>query len=263
MSTKNKIFKDVKAGKIKIPLKCICKSKKIKPAKKIEPTKFTFLMDEYAIKHFATSGQELTPYKQRTALITGGSHGIGLAIKKELERNHIKVIDWSRSTGHDLMKKIPKIPKDIDFLINNVGGMGTCKPDEYSICMKKNYGIMEKITTQYVNQFLNRDINYKGKVITISSIFGKETGLNPGFVAAKAAQIAYMKSMSNKFWSINFNTVCPGYINVGKKISNDIDNNFIGCPIDIAKLVSFLISDDADFINGACITVDGGLSKSF
>ena len=59
--------------------------------------------------------------KGKKALITGGSKGIGLAIKKALEKEGVKVISWSRSEGVDVMKDIPEIPK-ADILINNVGG---------------------------------------------------------------------------------------------------------------------------------------------
>ena len=61
--------------------------------------------------------------KGKRALVTGGSKGIGLAIKKALEAEGVEVISWSRSEGVDLMKEIPDIP-DVDFIIHNVGGMG-------------------------------------------------------------------------------------------------------------------------------------------
>ena len=62
--------------------------------------------------------------KGKRALVTGGSKGIGLAIKKALENEGVEVISWSRSEGVDLQLGCPEIPQ-VDFLINNVGGGGS------------------------------------------------------------------------------------------------------------------------------------------
>lgn len=189
--------------------------------------------------------------KNRTALVTGGSKGIGLAIKKALEKEGVKVISWSRSEGVDLMKEIPFNLEDIDFVINNVGGCGT-SPDA-ELIMKKNYFTMLEV--------LEQTVVFASRVITISSIHGKEAGFNPLFTAAKAAQIAYMKTMSKKVRGCTFNTICPGHIDVGKEFPDN--PKIIGKPEDVANLVVFLCSDKAKHINGACITVDGGESYSF
>lgn len=195
----------------------------------------------------------------KKALITGGSKGIGLAIKKALEKEGVKVISWSRSEGFDLMKLwrrqmiSEKFPK-IDILINNVGGMGTSVDGK--LIMDKNYFIMEEM----IKEFLEQDRKW-GRIITISSIFGKERGHNPLFTAAKAAQIAYMKSLAGTVNGITFNTICPGHIDVGKPFPDK--PKIIGKPEDVANIVTFLCSDLAAHINGACITVDGGFSNSF
>jgi 3-oxoacyl-[acyl-carrier protein] reductase len=194
--------------------------------------------------------------KGKKCLITGGSHGIGLAIKKELEKEGVKVISWSRREGVDLMVDIPEFPR-VDILINNVGGMGTCGITEYMPCMRKNYGITHLLTEEFLLQKRKW-----GRVITISSIYGKEKGPNPGFTAAKAAQIAYMKSMAGSYPGITFNTICPGYIDVGKKYKV-LTTRIPGKPEYVAGIVAFLCSDKAKWINGSCITVDNGESHSF
>lgn len=193
--------------------------------------------------------------KGKKCLITGGSKGIGLAIKKALEKEGVKVISWSRSEGIDLMGKIPKLPK-IDILINNVGGGGTwnSSDDIFNI----NYEVMGDLTVQFINQNPKRKY---GRVITISSIYGKEKGPNPVFTASKAAQIAFMKSLAGKYKGGTFNTICPGHIDVGKEFPDN--PQIIGKPSDVASLVTFLCSDLASHINGATITVDGGESHSF
>lgn len=202
---------------------------------------------------------DLENLKGKTALVTGGSKGIGLAIKLTLEKEGVKVISWSRSEGKNLMETIPILPK-IDILINNIGGMGTSTYDDSDECMFKNYGIMKTL----IYRFLEQRPEW-GRVITISSIYGKERGNTPWFDASKAAQIAYMKSMSfiKSQQGITFNTICPGYIDTGKFNEKDFRKHIIGKPEDVAKLVCFLCSDNAKHINGACITVDGGESHSY
>jgi len=195
--------------------------------------------------------------KGKKALVTGGSKGIGLAIKKALEAEGVEVIDWSRTCGYDLEEIIPKLPK-VDFLINNLGGRGTWSVDEF----RKVWNINCYIAFNLIIQFLKTKNKGKQKrVITISSIYGKEKGPNPGFTAAKAAQIAFMKSLAGKYNNLTFNTICPGHIDVGKNFPYKPKK--VGTPDDVADIVLFLCSEKAKHIDGAVITVDGGESHSF
>jgi len=199
--------------------------------------------------------------KGKKAIITGGSKGIGESIKELLTKEGVNVLSFSRSDGYNLMDDAVRkeiisnwIPK-VDILINNVGGMGTSKEEDYDDCMKKNYTIMKDFTLAFIKK------RKEGRVITISSIYGKEKGSNPGFTAAKAAQIAFMKNLAGKHKNITFNTICPGHIQVGKVFLYKPKK--VGEVEDISELVVFLCSDKAKHINGATITVDGGESHSF
>ena len=205
--------------------------------------------------------------KGKTALITGASSGIGKAIKEGLEKEGVKVIHWDKEEGIDLMANctigLRKImQKDIDncdILINNVGGLGSFIPKnypEYNIIFDMNAGNMQILTMAYLSI-----LRKYGRVITISSIYGKEKGHNPFFTASKSYQIAFMKSLAGKYPNITFNTICPGHIDVGKPFPDN--PKVIGKPEDVANIVVFLCSDLASHINGACITVDGGVSHSF
>ena len=203
--------------------------------------------------------------KNKTALLTGGSKGIGLAIKESLEKEGVKVINLDKEEGIDLMNvegivKAIESTQNIDILINNVGGGGTWKFDSSADIMKINYGI----TTILTHWFLEKKRNW-GRVITISSIYGKEKGHNPGFTAAKAAQIAYMKSLAGNYPGITLNCISPGYINTKASIKKEAQEKNIplGIPEDIANMVVFLCSDKAKFINGANIVIDGGYTNSF
>jgi len=198
--------------------------------------------------------------KNKTALVTGGSRGIGLAIKKALEKEGVKVTSWSRSEGVDLMipqrELMDNLP-NIDILINNLGGMGRCTYVDSWTCMRKNYGMTNVMT----NWFMKQKLKW-GRVITISSRFGREKGLyNQYFTAAKAAQIAYMKTLGGTVRGTTFNTICPGYVDVGKPTPSSEATEIK--PEDVANILTFLCSDKAKHINGACITVDGGESHAF
>ena len=199
----------------------------------------------------------------KRAVITGISKGIGLEIAKSLLNEGVIVAGLSRTRPK--LKGIQWLKCDFryrytfdlsnaDILINNVGGGGTwSNPEEQ---MQMNYRSM-RIMTDF---FLKKKKKW-GRVITISSIYGKEKGPNAGFVASKSAQIGYMKSLAGTVEGITFNTICPGHIDVGKRFP--FKPKKVGQPEDVANLVTFLCSDQSKHINGACITVDGGESKSF
>ncbi len=203
----------------------------------------------------------------KKALVTGGSKGIGKAIVNSLLQEGVEVTVVSRTEGMKIdveTGSLDAIPRDFDIVINNVGGGGRWGTEEYEsfkewdMVYKKNAGIATQLTMKCLPYMKNKKW---GRVITISSIYGKEAGGRPWFVMAKAAEIALMKSLAGKYEGITFNTVAPGYIDVGKPIPEQ--PKFLGKPEDVASLVAFLCSDKAKFVNGACITVDGGESRSF
>lgn len=115
----------------------------------------------------------------------------------------------------------------------------------------------------------------RGKIINIASIQGQiGASLSSSYVASKHGVIGYTKAIAAEWgkFEITCNAICPGYVGtaMGAQDAN-IDNHYkkiisrtplgkVAAPIDIAYLVEFLISDKASFINGAAITIDGGLT---
>ena len=253
----------------------------------------------------------------KNALVTGGSHGIGLQIsialakegvnvaifsrsneklitaKKILESHNVKVITikadaLEKETVDYVMDIIIKVWGNIDILVNNVGGGGRWGKD---IIEKTDdnvwYDVIQK-NALTAALFTSRSIPFMiqkkwGRVITITSIFGKEGGGRPWFNMAKAAEVGLMKSMSlTKYLvrsGITFNTVAPGGIYIdgtgfedeknknpnffNKMIDSQYPIGRMGRPEEVANVVLFLCSYQASLVNGAQITVDGGQSKAY
>jgi 3-oxoacyl-[acyl-carrier protein] reductase len=137
---------------------------------------------------------------------------------------------------------------------------------------------------KYSRMFLPYMLEKKwGRVVTITSIYGKQSGGRPWFNVAKAAQTTLMKNLSTNptyaSANITFNTVAPGGIwipNTGwetmqqedpEGFESFIKSNFprgsMGTPEEVANLVTFLCSEKASLINGAAISADGGESTYF
>ena len=111
-----------------------------------------------------------------------------------------------------------------------------------------------------------------GKIINISSVAGLMG--NPGQVnysSSKSALVGFTKSLAKELGSrnINVNCVAPGFIKTEMtsfidgesedKIINQIPLNRLGNSEDVAKLIMFLASDEASYITGQTISIDGGL----
>ena len=216
--------------------------------------------------------------KGKAALVTGGTRGIGRAIAFAMlgegcqvavcARHKVPVLgclvieaDADQATDRERVVRAAMLRlRGVEILVNNVGGLGRVPEsiDHLEGVLNRNAVAAAHFTSLFLRSMVEHQW---GRVITISSIYGKEGGGQPWFTMAKAAEIALMKSLSlnRRYDGITFNTVCPGPIQVG----NPQESGRMGQPEDVANLVAFLCSDKARWINGACITVDGGESRSF
>lgn len=248
--------------------------------------------------------------KNKTALVTGGSHGIGLATAQALAvegcniilvarnaervlqaadsikktygvRTHTGIFDVTSDGKAEALFQL-LISSDLpDILINNVGGGGRLGDDLLRTDDSLWLSVMSRnllAAVQFTRLALpSMKINRWGRVVTVSSIYGKETGGPAPFNAAKAAEISFMKSMSHDIRyarCVTFNTVCPGFIDVydaGDERRTDAEIKALehcpasrmGSPEEVASAICFLCSEQASYINGACLTIDGGASRSF
>lgn len=119
-----------------------------------------------------------------------------------------------------------------------------------------------------------------GSIVHLSSIFGKETGGQPGYNAMKAAIISHAKSMARDLAKdgIRVNTVAPGSVSspggtwwkrqqddpegMARFVEQNIPMGRFGTAEEIANVVAFLCSERASWVTGATIVVDGGQSHS-
>ncbi|MDP8233436.1 MAG: SDR family oxidoreductase [Candidatus Saelkia tenebricola] len=254
--------------------------------------------------------------KGKYALVTGGTHGIGKSIALALADEGCNVSVCSRNiervkqTEKELKEKGVDVlalqadvteKKDIDsviekiiakwgtihILINNVGGGGRWgeeiveETDEevWSEVYNKNVLSAVRFTTKVIPYLRQQKW---GRVVTITSIFGREAGARPWFSMAKTAQTAFMKSLAKKPYlsqcNITFNSVAPGAImipdtgwekelkenpaQVEDFIKQELPLGRFGVPDEIARVVVFICSQAAALLNGASIPVDGAQGRS-
>ncbi len=231
----------------------------------------------------------------RTAFVTGASRGIGLACAKALAAAGARVVLAARDTAK-LEAASAEIPGStwvqidiasaesikeaflkagkVDILINNAA----ITKDGLALRMKKDDWdavIGANLTGAFlaIQQVLQPMMKERwGRIINISSIVG-ETG-NPGqanYVASKAGLIGLTKSLAQEMASRNItvNAVAPGFVDTDMTaaLSEELKNRMLehiplrrfGKPEDIAAAVTFLASEEAGYITGAVLNVNGGM----
>ena len=213
------------------------------------------------------------------ALNYAGSHDAAEAVKKEIEDAGGKAFtvqgDVSKSEDVD---RIFKTVKDefggLDVLVNNAG----INRDALLIRMKES-NWDDVIATDLKSDFLTTKAaaammmrKRKGSIINISSVVGIMGNIGQAnYAAAKAGVIGLTKACAKEMAARNFrvNAVAPGFIEtamtdgIPEKIREgmiaSIPMGRMGQPEDIARAVCFLASDDASYITGQVLVVDGGL----
>ncbi|MFT6975042.1 MAG: 3-oxoacyl-[acyl-carrier protein] reductase [Bermanella sp.] len=173
-----------------------------------------------------------------------------------------------------LLADITKKHGSVDILINNAGItrdnlLMRMKDDEWQGIIDTNLTSIFKMSKAVLRGMMKKR---KGRIINIGSVVGS-TG-NAGqanYAAAKAGVIGFSKSMAREVASrgITVNVVSPGFIDTDmtkaltdeqkESIFKDIPANRLGDPKEIAATVGFLASDEAAYITGETIHVNGGM----
>ena len=185
-------------------------------------------------------------------------------------------IDISESNSVDeAFSSIEKDYTSVDVLINNAG----ITKDNILPRMKENEWL-EVIQTNLTGSFYTSQRAIKlmmknkwGRIVFISSVVGISGNQGQAnYAASKAGLIGLSKSISKEMGSRNItsNVVAPGYIETDmtsfldnqnkENIIDQLSIKRIGKPEDISNIVSFLCSDESEYITGQVIPVDGGLT---
>jgi len=163
----------------------------------------------------------------------------------------------------------------LDILVNNAGItrdtlLIRMKDEDWDAVIQTNLTAIFHTTREAVKLMMR---SKWGRIINISSVVGILG--NPGqanYVAAKAALIGFTKSVAKEYATrgITVNAVAPGFIesdmtaklpeNLAAEYLKQIPAGRFGKPQEIAKAVAFLASDDAAYINGQTLCVDGGMT---
>jgi len=231
----------------------------------------------------------------RTALVTGGSRGIGAAIAEELARAGADVVLGYRSGKDEAEELAGRIggraiqadvsdaaeaarlvaeAGDVDVLVNNAGVtrdglLARMSDDDWRTVINTNLA-----ACFYTCRAVTRPMMKKrrGAIVNVSSIVGVHGNWGQtNYAASKAGIIGFTKSLAKELGSRNVraNVVAPGYVTTRltdvlpeeatKAMLDNTALGRLGDPADVAGAVRFLCSDEAAFITGVVLLVDGGL----
>jgi 3-oxoacyl-[acyl-carrier protein] reductase len=231
----------------------------------------------------------------KTALVTGGSRGIGRAIALELARAGAQVVVGYRSGGEEAedvareaggravqadvssaedAARLVEEAGDVDVLVNNAGltrdGLiARMSDDDWRVVIETNLSSVFYTCRAVARGMMRRRA---GAIVDVSSVVGLPG--NPGqtnYAASKAGVVGFTKSLARELGSrgVRANVVAPGYVTT--RLTDEISDEMrqlmlantplgrLGDPADVAGAVRFLCSDEAAFITGEVLLVDGGL----
>jgi 2-deoxy-D-gluconate 3-dehydrogenase len=224
------------------------------------------------------SPEPLVTDRHKVVLVTGASRGIGHAVAERLRRDGWQVETAERTTGVDLSDPdaaravVDRLDR-IDALVANAGT--TARYPALELPLEEWQRVVDlNLTSVFVlAQAAGRRMVEAGggSIVLTASLLSFIGGINAvAYAAAKGGVAQVAKSLSNELapHNIRVNAVAPGYIETDltatledwkrREVSARIPLGRWGRPDDIAGPVSWLLSDDARYVTGTVIPVDGG-----
>ena len=239
--------------------------------------------------------QRFASLEGKRALVTGASKGIGRAIAAELAAAGASVVLGYRSgqeeaealaaelggraVGADVSsaegaKRLVEEAGDLDVLVNNAGltrdgVLARMSDDDWRTVIDTNLS-----SVFYTCRAVTRSMMRKraGSIVNVSSIVGVHGNWGQtNYAASKAGIIGFTKSLARELGSrgVRANVVAPGYVttqltdvlpeDATRAMLDNTPLGRLGDPEDVARAVRFLCSDEASFITGEVLLVDGGL----
>lgn len=236
---------------------------------------------------------------QKLALVTGGTRGIGEAISlalKDANYSVVAIYHGNDSAANDFNKKsgIPVYKWDVsNFEACKTGIAQVTKEHGQIDILVNNAGIIRDSTLHKMNQSNWNDVIQTnlsscfnmcrhviepmrekgfGRIINISSVNGQKGQFGQtNYSAAKAGIIGFTKALAQESAAkgITVNAIAPGYIktdmvekmpaDILSKITAQVPVGRLGEPEDIARVAVFLASDEAGYITGSTLSINGGL----
>lgn len=228
----------------------------------------------------------------RTVLVTGGNRGIGYAIASEfIAAGHRVAVTARSGTGPDGALTVRADVRDaasvdaaftrvehelgpIEVLVANAGInrdilLMRMSEDDFTAVVDTNLGGAFRVVKRASKGMLKQHF---GRIVLISSVVGLYG--SPGqvnYAASKAGLVGLARSLTRELGArgITANVVAPGFIETDMtanlpeaqqaEYKNSIPVARFGSPDEVAKAVAWLAGDDAGYISGAVIPVDGGL----
>ncbi len=219
-------------------------------------------------------------FSGKVSVVTGGANGIGKCIAEEFSRLGASVAVIDKAPGDHFVgdvadktvletfaKEVIERYGRIDYLINNalplMKGIDECSYEEF------DYALAVGITAPfYLSKLFSPYFTDGGSIINISS--SRDRMSQPqteSYTAAKGGIAALTHALAVSFaGKVRVNSISPGWIDTSFRTYSGPDAvqqpaGRVGNPLDIAKAVQFLCSDDAGFITGENICIDGGMTK--
>lgn len=234
----------------------------------------------------------------KNIIVTGSSRGIGAKVVEKFAKGGNRVILNYNKSGIEAEKiknefpdnvvlyradvsKFDEVKKMCDYCINEFGsidvlvnnaGISQIKPfaditeEDWDSIMAVNLKGVYNCTKCVIDNMIH---NKSGKIINIASIWGEVGGsCEVHYSASKAGIIGFTKALAKEMGlsNIQVNCVSPGIIDTDMNRMHDLDElkkevplNKIGTPDDVANLVYFLASDEANYITGQVLSVNGGM----